>query len=162
MTRNLYAAGSTRARYPLALAAACGLLLGAAPVWAHHSIAAEFDMSKQWSETGILERVDWINPHTATWIQVKDPETGKTEEFGCEGGPPGRYMRGGLSPADWKAGEVVTLTCSQAKNGSKTWGFIRTLTYQSTGKVLNLGGGAFFGPGELPSGNGNGGGSRVF
>lgn len=145
MTRNL-----------LVLAAASGLLLTAVPVWAHHSIAAEFDMSKEWSQTGVLERVDWINPHSATWISVKDPQTGKTEDFGCEGGPPNRYSRAGLSPSDWKVGEVVTLTCAPARNGSKTWGFIRTLTYQSSGKVLNLGGGAFFAPGELP------GGSRVF
>ena len=148
MTRNV-----------LATAAACGLLLAAVPVWAHHSIAAEFDMSKQWSQTGTLERVDWINPHTATWISVKDPQTGKTEDFGCEGGPPNRYSRAGLSPADWKVGEVVTLVCAPARNGSKTWGFVRTLTYQSSGKVLNLGGGAFFGPGELPGGPGGG---RVF
>jgi hypothetical protein len=51
-----------------ALVAAFGLILGAVPVLAHHSISAEFDPSKEWSVTGTLSRIDWINPHTATWV----------------------------------------------------------------------------------------------
>jgi hypothetical protein len=123
--------------------AVCGALLGAflaaAPAWAHHSIAAEYYMDQEWSQTGVLTRIDWINPHTATWIDVKDPQTGRITQVGCEGGPPNRYSRAGLSPADWKIGEIVTLTCHPAKNGNKTWGFVQTLTYQSDGHVLELG-----------------------
>lgn len=115
-----------------------GVLLAVAPVWAHHSIQAEFDMDKQWTQTGVLTRVDWINPHTVTWINVKDEQTGKTQEVGCQGGPPNRYTRAGLSPADWKIGEVVSITCNPAKNGSKTWGFIKTIKYQSDGHVLDV------------------------
>jgi len=121
------------------LAAFFGALLGAAPVWAHHSIQAEFYMDKQWSQTGVLTRIEWTNPHTITWVAVKDEQTGKVEEVGCQGSNPRGYSRAGLTPADWKIGEVVTITCSQARNGSKTWGFIRTLAYQSDGHVLFLG-----------------------
>jgi hypothetical protein len=115
-----------------------GALLAAAPVWAHHSIQAEFDMSKTWTQTGVLTRVDWINPHTVTWINVKDEQTGKTLEVGCQGGPPTRYSRSGLSPADWKIGEIVTITCNPAKNGLKTWGFLDTIEYHSDGHVLDV------------------------
>jgi hypothetical protein len=114
-------------------------LLGAAPVWAHHSIWAEFYQDKVWTKTGVLTKIDWINPHTVTWVSVKNPETGKMEDVGCQGGNPARYSRSGFKVSDWKIGEVVTITCNQAKNGSTTWGFINTMQYQSTGQVMELG-----------------------
>ena len=117
--------------------AAAGLLLGAAlPLFAHHSISAEFDPSKEWSVTGTLSRIDWINPHTATWVDVKDPSTGKIDSWGCEGNPPATWHRAGLKKEDWKLGETVTLTCAAAKDGSKHWGFIKMLKYKSDGRVM--------------------------
>ena len=103
---------------------------------AHHSISAEFDPSKEWSVTGTLSRIDWINPHTATWVDVKDPATGMVEQWGCEGNPPATWHRAGLKKEDWKIGEMVTLTCAAAKDGSKHWGFIKMLKYKSDGRVM--------------------------
>ena len=118
------------------LVAAFGLLLGAVPIRAHHSISAEFDPTKEWSQTGVLTRVEWINPHMATFFEVKNPDTSKTEEWGCEGNPPATYSRAGLVKADWKIGEVVTITCAAAKDGTKHWGFLKMMKYKSDGHVL--------------------------
>jgi hypothetical protein len=126
-------------RINLAAMGLFGVFLAAAPVWAHHSIQAEFYMDKEWTQTGVLTKLDWINPHTVTWIEVKNEQTGKTEEVGCQGGPPNRYSRQGLSPSDWKIGEVVTVTCNPAKNGVKTWGFLKSIEYHSDGHVLVMG-----------------------
>ena len=115
-----------------------GAFLTAIPVWAHHSINAEFYPDKEWSQTGVLTRIDWVNPHTVTWFTVKDEQTGKTEDISCQGGNPRNYSRAGLTPAAWKIGEVVTVTCMQARNGSKTWGFIKSIQYHSDGHVLVL------------------------
>ena len=119
-----------------ALVVAFGLVLGAVPVLAHHSISAEFDPSKEWSVTGVLSRIDWINPHTATWVDVKDAASGQVEQWGCEGNPPATWHRAGLKKEDWKLGETVTLTCAAAKDGSKHWGFIKMLKYKSDGRVM--------------------------
>ena len=118
------------------LVAAIGLLLGGVPVLAHHSISAEFDPAKEWSVTGVLTKIDWINPHTATYVEVKDPATGKVETYGCEGNPPATWHRAGLNKSDWKLGEVVTLTCAAAKDGTKNWGFIKMMKYKSDGRVM--------------------------
>src|SRR5215470_12761120 len=112
--------------------------LAAVPVLAHHSINAEFYPDKDWSQTGVLTKIEWINPHTVTWISVKDPQTGKTQDVACQGGNPRNYSRNHLTPADWRIGEVVTLTCLQARNGSRTWGFIKSLRYASDGHTLSL------------------------
>jgi hypothetical protein len=116
--------------------ALCGILLAAIPVLAHHSFEAEFDTNKEFSVTGVLSKIDWINPHTATWVEVKDEKTGEVEKWGCEGNPPATYSRAGVHREDWRVGEVVTMTCLVARDGTKRWGFIKQIKYHSDGHVL--------------------------
>jgi hypothetical protein len=60
-------------RTKLAIAAAgLGLLLASVPAIAHHSFAAEFDAAKPIKLTGSVTKVEWMNPHTYFYIDVKD------------------------------------------------------------------------------------------
>ena len=40
--------------------------LVAMPALAHHSFEAEYDGSKTTTLSGIVTKVDWVNPHTLT------------------------------------------------------------------------------------------------
>src|SRR5262245_62912282 len=57
-----------------------GLLLPAAPSFAHHSFAAEFDANNCREFTGTLTKIDWQNPHGYFYLDIKDA-AGKVESW---------------------------------------------------------------------------------
>jgi hypothetical protein len=101
------------------LAAAVGLLVPAIPVFAHHSFAAEFDGKKRITLTGVVTKVDWVNPHAYIYIDVKG-EGGTVVNWGIETGAPNVLYRQGWRKADLKVGDMVTLDAFVAKDGSHT------------------------------------------
>ena len=50
------------------------LLLTTRPVAAHHSFAAEFDITKPVKVRGTVTKMDWVNPHSWIYIDVKDAD----------------------------------------------------------------------------------------
>jgi hypothetical protein len=94
-----------------------GLLLASVPAIAHHSFAAEFDAAKPIKLTGSVTKVEWMNPHTYFYIDVKD-EKGQTANWGLEMGSPNGLMRQGWTRNSMKIGDVVTVEGSAAKDGS--------------------------------------------
>jgi hypothetical protein len=105
-------------RTKLAFAVAgLGLLLASVPAIAHHSFAAEFDAAKPIKLTGSVTKVEWMNPHTYFYIDVKD-EKGTVTNWGLEMGSPNGLMRQGWTRNSMKIGDVVTVEGSAAKDGS--------------------------------------------
>ena len=52
-----------------------GLFLPAAPSFAHHSFAAEFDGRNCKDFTGILTKLDWQSPHPYFFMDIKERES---------------------------------------------------------------------------------------
>jgi hypothetical protein len=93
-------------------------LAAGVPLLAHHSFAAEFDASKAIRVTGTLTKVQWTNPHTYFYIDVKD-ENGSVSKWSCEAGAPGALSRRGFKRGDLKLGDMVVVDGYRAKDGSR-------------------------------------------
>ena len=111
------------------------------PLAAHHSFSAEFDGSKEIKATGAVTKLDWQNPHG--WIHLTVTELCERtaagrgpdaveQEWACrapdskegaadwafEIGSPNGLMRQGWTRNSLKAGDVVTVLGSRARDGS--------------------------------------------
>src|SRR5690242_5027678 len=104
MTRNLWIAA-----LPVAAACFCGAL------FAHHSTAAEFDTKKPITFTGTVKKIQWMNPHIYTLIEVKSAD-GVAIVYSVEGGPPNALYRQGWRLDSLKTGTTVTVSGFRAKN----------------------------------------------
>ena len=100
---------------------ALAILLTAATALAHHSFEAEYDSSKIATLTGIVTKVDWVNPHAYIFINTKD-ESGATKEIRFELGPPYALVRGGWKRDTVKIGDRITVEgCALAKDPRNAW-----------------------------------------
>ena len=95
-----------------------GLLIGAAPLLAHHSEAAEFDDTKPVKVTGEVVKVEWMNPHVWYYVEGTDEVTGRHAVWGFSAGAPNSMRRRGISRDAMKIGDTVVVEGHQARDGS--------------------------------------------
>ena len=92
--------------------------LAAAPLLAHHSFAAEFDGTKPVKVTGVVKKVEWMNPHIWFYVDGKDELTGRSAVWGFSAGPPATLVRRGIKKDVLKIGDTVKVDGFLAKDGS--------------------------------------------
>jgi len=98
--------------------ACVALLLWLSPqAAAHHSSAAEFDANKPVELTGVITKVEWINPHAWIHIDVKGAD-GAVEAWKIEGGSPNVLFRRGVTEDSLMPGTVIVVEGARARDGS--------------------------------------------
>ena len=98
--------------------AAFAFSISATAALAHHSFSAEFDVNKPIKLQGTVTRVQWINPHTWIYIDVKKPD-GTTENWGIEAGTPNTLFRLGFTRDAVQVGTVIIVDGYESRDGSK-------------------------------------------
>jgi len=92
--------------------------LAVPPLLAHHSFAAEFDGTKPVKVTGVVKKVEWMNPHIWFYVDGKDELTGRSAVWGFSAGPPATLVRRGIKKDVLKIGDTVKVDGFLAKDGS--------------------------------------------
>jgi hypothetical protein len=87
---------------------------------AHHSFDAEYDSTRTATLTGIVTKVDWVNPHAYIFINIKD-EGGATKELRIELGPPYALTRGGWKRDTVKIGDKITVEGAALAKDGRNW-----------------------------------------
>jgi hypothetical protein len=109
-------------------------VLCAAPMFAHHSLASQFDESKPLTLQGVIARVEWVNPHVYLHIDVKD-DRGAVASWSLETLPPTTLRRGGLRSDMLGKGQAVTVLAYHARTGG-TLAFLRKITFADGREIV--------------------------
>jgi hypothetical protein len=111
-----------------------GGLMSSVVAQAHHSFAAEFDANRTVQLSGVVTKVEWTNPHVWIYMNVKNPETGKTSNWGAELGPPHLLQRRGWRRDSLQIGTVINVDGFMSRNGSERVN-ARAVTLAGTGNA---------------------------
>jgi hypothetical protein len=106
------------------------LLISSATAAAHHSVAGQFDSTKRTTITGVVSKVDWINPHVYIEMDVPD-DKGAVTTWRLESLPTAMLRKAGLTSEMIKGGgQQVTAVAILARNGTPNLGWLLNLTYE--------------------------------
>ena len=128
----------TRTR-SLVVVSSIGMLLTAAPLWAHHSFSVEFDSSRPVKLRGTVTQWELVNPHSWIHMDVKN-EDGTVTNWMIEGGSPNALLRLGFTRNSLRPGTEIVVEGYQAKDGGNI-AVGKNITFPD-GKRLFLGGSA--------------------
>jgi Family of unknown function (DUF6152) len=117
-------------------AIACTIVAIAAPrVRAHHAFTAQYDSEQPASLTGVVTKIEWLNPHAYFFIDVTDEQTAAITSWACELTSPVGLMRQGWTRNSLKIGDVVKVDGLLARDGSPSLN-ARTVTLTGSGQKL--------------------------
>ena len=115
-----------------------GVLLAAIPVDAHHSFAAQYDSEQVVTLTGIVTKVDWMNPHIYIYVDVTNEETGEVEPWEFEMGGPNALVRLGWTRNSLQPDDEIRVEGTRARDGSNLVN-TRNVVMTSTGRRMFAG-----------------------
>ena len=103
-------------KYKIKLMAGVVLLAASVgPIFAHHSFAAEFDINKPFTVTGVVSKVAWQNPHVYVYVDAKD-DSGKMVTYALECNSVNTLLHKGWTRDALKKGDKVTVSAYAAKD----------------------------------------------
>jgi len=118
-----------RHRMAILLAAAGVLVPAASVLFAHHSVESAFDATRRIKVTGVISKVEWLNPHIYVYVDSKEAN-GSVTTWTFETIPPAAMRRAGVTKEMLMGhGESIVIDAYPARDGTKNFAFILRATY---------------------------------
>ena len=99
--------------------AGLGMLSAGLPVSAHHSVALQYDMTREITLVGAIVDLEWRNPHAWLHLEVANND-GTLELWRIEFSSANSLYRRGWRPANLPIGSIVTVHGLPARDGSRS------------------------------------------
>jgi len=97
--------------------------------FAHHSVGGQFEPDERLELTGVISKIDWVNPHIYVHLDVED-DTGETVTWRLETVPPAFLYRAQVTPDMLKgSGKPVRIEALRGRDKSQHLGFIIKIHY---------------------------------
>ena len=101
----------------LSILAVGALLATSGAAMAHHAVNAQFFVDQFVTKPGVLEKVEWINPHAYIHFVITD--NGKPVKYAMEWTGINAMRRAGVtSKSMFKVGDTYKVTYNPSRNGS--------------------------------------------
>ena len=91
-----------------AVAAGLALFAVAIPASAHHAFALEYDANKFLELEGVVQKIEWTNPHARVYVDVTDSD-GTVNTWNLELASLSALVRNGWTRTSLKPGDAVTV-----------------------------------------------------
>jgi hypothetical protein len=96
------------------------------PVSAHHS-HGQYDLRSWHTMEGVVKAVQWINPHSVVYVDIKD-DKGQVRTWALEATSPSGIINNGVKREDLKAGDPVTVRFHLLRDGAPGGGLLGYIT----------------------------------
>ncbi len=117
---------------------AVALVLAAAPLVAHHTIAGVYDPDKRATLSGTIADVQWRQPHVRVRMDVK-AEDGHIVQWLVETQAPLVLQSHGLRPDVLKPGMMISSTVCLARDGSHSGYAQNFVLPDGAGTIISFG-----------------------
>ena len=122
------------------LAAGLGVFCLTAPVVAHHGFDTECDANKKFTLTGVVQKVEWQNPHMRVYVDVTDA-SGKGDDLEHGDDEPEHRAAPGLGAERSRCRARRSPSRPSAARSSRPRGSLVSIKKVSDGRELFVAGG---------------------
>ena len=122
-----------RPAFSLLLAAT---VIAALPALAHHAFSAMYDDGKLVTISGVLTKVEWVNPHVYFYVDGKAGANGTSQQWALESHPPMALRRAGLPRDMLVVGQTLKVEAYPSRDGQPV-AFAKSVLFPD-GKLVRI------------------------